>query len=512
MAQDNRHGGISLSRKTWGLILMTMALSIIAIAISSFPVAPSALALESADTDLESTLKAQSSGEAYYRDVAVLAEYKNGGTTLARIGDNSLLSTDSDGEHCTAYETAIGDKTVDGYVEKCNTVRSRGSLKNVIFCGHTPMAIYIMKEDVGPWVISSDSEDARRYGMTSLPIARNIPYVWEGGKAEAQPILLDAYNLMEIQSSAAQIVEMPAAVREWFVRHWSDYDAVTYQEDSVVYSRDGRARAWTAFLADAYYCDYDAKKLGEIYATDAYDAKLCEEAIAPLVNTLREIDRGPRYEEYYSNEHQDGEAFARLFSPYEKFNVIVGWRKVRMTAAEDKFNVVHGEVKGVADKRYTGKPITFKNLKVYLGFLLSENGVDYTVSYRNNKNVGKATITIKGKGCWVGTKEVSFRILPKANKASVKKTKLKKTLAKKHVAKKARSIVLPGVTSKFGKARWKVVVADKRKALSLRGGKVIVRKGAGKGAYTIKVRAEVPKGKTYEAARTKVVAVKVTVK
>lgn len=35
---------------------------------------------------------------------------------------------------------------------------------------------------------------------------------------------------------------------------------------------------------------------------------------------------------------------------------------------------------------------------------------DYTVSYRNNKSVGKATLIINGKGDYSGSKEVSFRI------------------------------------------------------------------------------------------------------
>ncbi len=46
---------------------------------------------------------------------------------------------------------------------------------------------------------------------------------------------------------------------------------------------------------------------------------------------------------------------------------------------------------------------------------------DYTVSYKNNKNVGKATITVKGKGKYSGTVSKSFYITP----ASLKKVKAK---------------------------------------------------------------------------------------
>lgn len=42
-----------------------------------------------------------------------------------------------------------------------------------------------------------------------------------------------------------------------------------------------------------------------------------------------------------------------------------------------------------------------------------KKGKDYTVSYKNNKNVGKATIIIKGKGKYNKTKSVTFKIRPK---------------------------------------------------------------------------------------------------
>ena len=40
-------------------------------------------------------------------------------------------------------------------------------------------------------------------------------------------------------------------------------------------------------------------------------------------------------------------------------------------------------------------------------------GKDYKVSYANNKHVGKATVTIKGKGNYKGTLKLKFTILPK---------------------------------------------------------------------------------------------------
>ena len=65
----------------------------------------------------------------------------------------------------------------------------------------------------------------------------------------------------------------------------------------------------------------------------------------------------------------------------------------------------------IADRVYTGKFITPKPVVKVKGKTL-KRGRDYTVSYKNNKNVGTATVTIKGKGDYTGTIRKTFRILP----------------------------------------------------------------------------------------------------
>lgn len=88
-------------------------------------------------------------------------------------------------------------------------------------------------------------------------------------------------------------------------------------------------------------------------------------------------------------------------------------------------NLSSATVRSISNKAYTGKAlkpsVTVKNS---YGTTL-RNGTDYTVTYKNNKNPGKATITIKGKGDYSGTKTVTFKIVPK--KATVKAVKNVKT-------------------------------------------------------------------------------------
>ena len=67
---------------------------------------------------------------------------------------------------------------------------------------------------------------------------------------------------------------------------------------------------------------------------------------------------------------------------------------------------------GIQDEyEYTGSPIT-PQIKVYYGSILLRKGAEYTVSYKNNKNAGTATITISGKGNFSGKCTAEFAITP----------------------------------------------------------------------------------------------------
>lgn len=69
-------------------------------------------------------------------------------------------------------------------------------------------------------------------------------------------------------------------------------------------------------------------------------------------------------------------------------------------------------VSGVSNRTYTGSKITF-SLTVKKGGKTLKKGTDYTVSYKNNKNPGVASIIIKGMGNYKGTYTKTFKIKPK---------------------------------------------------------------------------------------------------
>ena len=86
---------------------------------------------------------------------------------------------------------------------------------------------------------------------------------------------------------------------------------------------------------------------------------------------------------------------------------------------------------------YTGKArkpaVTVKNGSVTL-----KKGTDYTVSYKNNKKIGTATVTVKGIGNYSGSCKCTFKIVPK-KVTSLKATAKSKTTAKLSWKKVANS-------------------------------------------------------------------------
>ena len=74
-------------------------------------------------------------------------------------------------------------------------------------------------------------------------------------------------------------------------------------------------------------------------------------------------------------------------------------------------SIAKAKVSGLTDAVYTGQAIT-QAPTVKLGTKTLKAGTDYTVSYANNVAVGTATVTVTGKGNYVGTVTGTFKITP----------------------------------------------------------------------------------------------------
>ncbi|MBP3874104.1 MAG: Ig-like domain-containing protein, partial [Lachnospiraceae bacterium] len=74
-------------------------------------------------------------------------------------------------------------------------------------------------------------------------------------------------------------------------------------------------------------------------------------------------------------------------------------------------SIKDADVTGLEDKTYNGEEQKQAPV-VKLGSTVLTEGTDYTVSYSDNVNAGKATLTITGKGNYTGTKDSDFTINP----------------------------------------------------------------------------------------------------
>ncbi|MBQ4118987.1 MAG: fibronectin type III domain-containing protein [Clostridia bacterium] len=110
---------------------------------------------------------------------------------------------------------------------------------------------------------------------------------------------------------------------------------------------------------------------------------------------------------------------------------------------------------------------------------------DYTVSYKNNTKVGKATVTIKLKGNYTGTKTLTFKINPK--KAGVSKLTAAKKSLKVKITKQSSQVtgyeIQYSTSKKFTKSTTKT-----KKVTSYKTTSVTLKSLKAKKTYYVRVR------------------------
>ena len=152
---------------------------------------------------------------------------------------------------------------------------------------------------------------------------------------------------------------------------------------------------------------------------------------------------------------------------------------------------------------YTGKAVKTKAV-VKLGKKTLKEGTDYTISYKNNTNIGTATATIKGKNAYKGSVKATFKICPK-------KSKLSKVTSPKTKQIKATYSKVKGVTGyQISYSTSKDFTKDTTKTVSSKKtSKTITKLSKGK-TYYVKVRSyKTVSGKKYYSGWSNVKKIKV---
>lgn len=135
----------------------------------------------------------------------------------------------------------------------------------------------------------------------------------------------------------------------------------------------------------------------------------------------------------------------------------------------------------IATYSFDGKVKT-PSVTVKFGSTALRNGIDYVVSYRNNKNVGKATVVITGKGLYAGTITRTFVINPA--KQSIQKLTAKSKGFYIDYAAKGHATgyeIQYATNSSFSGAKKTVITSNKTD-------KVTVSKLSGNKKYYVRVR------------------------
>ncbi len=87
----------------------------------------------------------------------------------------------------------------------------------------------------------------------------------------------------------------------------------------------------------------------------------------------------------------------------------------KITFSINKRSISSATVEGLASKVYTGKKI-YQSLTLTYNEMTLEKDTDYTLTYKNNTEIGIASVTITGKGNYNGSKTLTFKINPPAPK------------------------------------------------------------------------------------------------
>lgn len=116
----------------------------------------------------------------------------------------------------------------------------------------------------------------------------------------------------------------------------------------------------------------------------------------------RMFNEGIDYTVEFSNNKEVGTATVKILPTARTY----GSAQLEFRILED---ITTSEVSGLADVEYTGSPFTPEVKVVHKGQVLKKD-TDYTVTYRNNRYAGTATVIIEGIGKFMGNINADFQI------------------------------------------------------------------------------------------------------
>lgn len=159
---------------------------------------------------------------------------------------------------------------------------------------------------------------------------------------------------------------------------------------------------------------------------------------------------GSAAERYVKRLHQCENLYHVFFTDV-KF-VSIGGQTAAVT------NISKTKISALKTRAFTGKPLT-QALTITYGGKKLVNGRDYTLTWKNNKNIGTASVTIKGKGKYNGSVTKKFRITVQKN-AVYTVSRLKYKISSADTSGKG-TVVFTGATDKAARKALTIPTAVK---------------------------------------------------
>ncbi len=285
-------------------------------------------------------------------------------------------------------------------------------------------------------------------------------------------------------------------------------------EKKATFDSDGNGKMVCKYCGidgDTYmYPKVDTVKLAATSYT--YTGK----AIKPAVTmTIGETVIAPDfYTVTYSNNIKAGTATAKITLKNECYT---GTKS--LTFKINPKSIAKATVTGIIAKTYKGVALR-QNPTVKVGTVTLKAGTDYTLTYKNNINAGKATVIITGKGNYTGKITKYFTIKKAANTLSLKGQTA--SVYYSALSKKSQTLALSKTVKVVNKGQgartFKLLSATKSKksfltyfTINKTTGAIIVKKGLAKGTYAVKIQVKAAGNANYKASALKTVTVYIKV-
>ncbi|MGI6018813.1 MAG: leucine-rich repeat protein [Marvinbryantia sp.] len=193
---------------------------------------------------------------------------------------------------------------------------------------------------------------------------------------------------------------------------WTGYtwvgsgDHVVY---AVIYSTPGSyAIKYAKQNSISYGMDFSKASVSGIKSSYRYTGKTIKPSVTvKLGGQVLKKDRD--YQVSYRNNKKVGTATITITGKGIYRGEIKKTFKIVKTTASSKKSMKTCSVSQISTQRYTGKSVK-PSITVKDGSKKLKSGTHYTVTYKNNRKVGKATVVITGKGNYTGSITKNFAI------------------------------------------------------------------------------------------------------